>query len=824
MWKLLFAGGAASAGLDHIMSFNSDCTASFNVLAGTPAASAMNGNLLPFQAVHSFRRVLQARVAEEPGCKAALGTPETTFPRKSLYETLFGLDVVNVLRFLDSSETVLAAAAVPTGCDTAGNLMHWKKIKSDVFSGGGIALPSTCRADTYHDNGCKVKWTLTSTMNAEISVQDKCNDVAQAGWRMPQIELRCSGTACGSFARPCRTSADCDGLTCDFIEDAWLNNINSTLTELGLLNLATDAVGCDIGGFTFSERFASQIINAAADMFGLTNGISTNSYKQVGLCGISDFTNKYSSAPTPQPTPAPAAFYCNDPNNNKISLASVCDGKNDCPGAEDENLGCDTVNCGAGKYLDYTMSPPTCCDICGPVSATCTFYVGSNGWHCYDTYPQSGSNGHGPEVCKSDNVTNIVTCPDLQPSTYVAPAVKYPSLKSVNPTGNIHQIGWADCDGNFQLGNKGDLAVINAHVPFQEAAKRLESVLSSTESCRAKSDAAVMAKQFYPWGLELFGGLFFTTLSGGTAFGGVTPAAKMDDSMRYYGLARAEYYNDTDFSWHYNYSAPFKNVANPWSTCSDATVLKSATNTVPRCQVSAQIARWFEGTGFPATWSKNPASLQVDVQGNCPTSALPSASLVCNGACTSTSSSGCCIMSKPFIVTKDACPTGYTRTTIEGDATQMFFNNPTQYSFDTYLMNFLQLVSTGARDFGTNPTFIGVGAGELHSICLINGSKFDENTDYWANHSVTDHCPLNWSPATDNKIEGCPQIIANGYITACEAALKCPTTVPIGTTCPASGCPTSGGCAQNANCQGNANYAAAIVPAFAVMGALFLSL
>jgi hypothetical protein len=120
----------------------------------------------------------------------------------------------------------------------------------------------------------------------------------------------------------------------------------------------------------------------------------------------------------------------------------------------------------------------------------------------------------------------------------------------------------------------------------------------------------------------------------------------------------------------------------------------------------------------------------------------------------------------------------------------------TTYSRDTTMVNFLQLLAERAFDFAANngiPAFVEVNVQTPKTICIINGSGFDNNAEAWAKKTFTESCPIPWTNATDNGTKGCPQVLAGGGVVACGPTTTPCVTQPTGIDCAVNiGCPSTG--------------------------------
>lgn len=382
---------------------------------------------------------------------------------------------------------------------------------------------------------------------------------------------------------------------------------------------------------------------------------------------------------------------------------------------------------------------------------------------------QQTSSSVGIEICNQTSWG--LNCPDLMASTAATIPAAAP-LSYVQTAGaNEHLLGFADCDGTMQLGNTNDLLVANGRVPFQKVAARLETILQAREPCRTGTAVTDWARYFFPWAVNFWGGIFFTTQSAANIFGNANPGAKLDDSLRYYEDAR----NDTFFH------PPFSNVYNSPTSC-DATTTGTGV-----CELAVSIGEWFAGT-FPTGWS-SATTIHFKASSTCANSKLPQAILTCEGPCTATAKSGCCMAKEPFVpATGFSCPAGYVLETLNSDITDFLFRNDSILSKDTTLMNFVTLVATRSTGFGNGAgqtPFISVGTGTNTQFCRFNGSSFGDNVEGWANRTVTDNCP--YPPmGAGNGSRSCPQFLTGGGITACGTSCVQTPTV---NTCPASGCP-----------------------------------
>jgi len=328
--------------------------------------------------------------------------------------------------------------------------------------------------------------------------------------------------------------------------------------------------------------------------------------------------------------------------------------------------------------------------------------------------------------------------------------------------------------------------------------------------CRIGSnmDPNFLRRQFFPWGVGVLGGVFFGDQAT-TSFGGITPGAELDKTMRWYNSAGD--WNGT--SGMYVHNPPFANLYNAWTTCNYATTAGPGS-----CNLNALIKDWFLGPGFPSAWSQSTATLEAVAASTCTNDAGMQVYLACDGGCDKNTQTGCCMLSKPFVATPGnagACPQGYLRLEISSGVSDFIFENgygyPTPTTKDSTLINFLQLVATKS-DFSTSPsgipTFVGVGLGS-QTLCIINGSQFGMNVDIWANKTFTEDCP-NGAPVLGG-LRGCPQVLNSAGIVACTGT-TC-ATPPNSKSCPATGCPLTPPPAD-------LGAAWSLVPTVGVLGAL----
>jgi len=276
----------------------------------------------------------------------------------------------------------------------------------------------------------------------------------------------------------------------------------------------------------------------------------------------------------------------------------------------------------------------------------------------------------------------------------------------------------------------------------------------------------------------------------------------MDQTVRFYNLsqsANCTYSNCgpngcSSSNCVYWVNPPFENVHFPPSSCDLASTGSGS------CELALNITNWFAGSTFPAGWNSAPTLLKIKFSSTCTGSAVPSALITCEGSCTTTAKSGCCILSQAFVAPTGvgSCPAGYKLQTINSTVTDFLFNSsqPSTRSKDSTLINLMNLI--GSRNFkfsfngvtaaGETP-FVTPDTSDLtRSFCLIDGSAFDTNTQAWADASVTDNCPYPPVTTSGNGTRACPQFLtgSTSQITGCTTACLTPPTV---TTCLASGCP-----------------------------------
>lgn len=756
MLKLVLACAPLVAGWNHLASFNDNCGAGLSFLRGTELEASATVGKIPYQFKTAFAEVLKARVASE-GCTL---TPQ----QQALF---YGLEPINFLRLIDAYDTELNNTAFP--CTNVANLKwSWQNAKKDIQ---GILLPTSCRSANFATTKqCNGKFRIVDNLYAEFNYADKCTDPNQAGFGLPQITLSCSGSMCATLGRPCVPGVtDCGTGTCHTFTDSNLNGTLQFLLDTGLFSNLTDTLGCTANGFSFPEQFFSDIMNNVAQMVGLTTTMSTQKYSAVSLCGVGEIDRRFN--PSKAPTPVPQ-FRCDF--GTLVSFGQVCNGVNDCPGGEDEAFcRCNSSYPGMGMIdsNNYTFSGYSCCPICPDEN----YNNGNNGgYYCSNQYCslQSGSSGSSVQICNSSASGWGLECSDLSASTpqTIPAASQLSSVSSSNP--NEHILGFADCDGNVQIGNTNDMIVGNAKLPLQKVLARAEAIIKGRETCRQGTAAAAAdwKRTFFPWAVNFWGGTFFGTQSSANVYNNVNPGVKIDDSLRYY----------SDVSSNSSSVPPFSNVMNLPVSC-DATTTGNGV-----CEIAMNIGEWFGGD-FPAGWN-SATTVHLKLSSTCSSSALPSGLLTCEGPCTASSKSGCCIAKEPFLPsTNFACPAGYVLDTLESDITDFLFNMTSTRSKDVTLMNFVTLVATRTSGFGNGAgmtPFISAGLGTNTQFCRINGSSFPNNTEAWANKTVTDRCP--YPPgANGNGTRSCPQILSGGGVVACNPCLSNPTV----NTCPASGCP-----------------------------------
>jgi len=760
----------------HFASFNADCDAELSFLRGTQMEATVSVGRLGFQFKNSLQNVLWARIKAE-GCVP--GADQATF---------WGMEILNVLRFLDSSDTTLTNAKFPAGCDPNVFAFNWQKMKADF---PGIVLPSSCTAANFAVNKkCQIKFKMLENFYVELAITDTCPEYKN-GYGLPSIALTCSGDLCASLGKPCTTAADCSGgAGCDavgFNTTDW----NKILSDLQLFSNSSDYDACNVGGsgFDFGERFYSTIINTAASMFGLTTGVATTNYHEVKLCGASSFQQKF--VPSQAPTPV-AAFRC--PSNSAILTESqVCNGVSECPNGEDEahcSNGCGYTDNAGRLLIDDGPNIGWCCPICpGPNDKFdhngATYYCNSQ--FCANPPVQSV----GVSICQSTGSSGPLDCPDFfmaSTNSDPLPAAK-PTFFATTDVPNEHIMGWADCDGNAQFGNPNEIGVANFQHPFQNIAKQLESILTTFEKCRFGTQPTSWARYFFPWSINLWGGVFFTDEQAGNIFGNVNPGKAIDDSARYYGSSERVCMSYSDGAYNCTGpNPPFANVANPPDSCNIATTTGSGT-----CELQLDISSWFKGGLFPTGWDQGQTLLRFKAASSCSSSALPQMFVTCEGPCDASKKSGCCILKDAFLAetVPGVCPKGYKSTLLDTEFTDFLFNGTSTKSKDTTLINFLNLLTTKNYKFGGGfaPFSSPAGLDPARSICIIDGEAFGSNQDVWANSSVTEECPIRKDATTPgNHSQGCPQFIPGSAISGCGSSCLQP---PKAQQCDASGCPTT---------------------------------
>jgi hypothetical protein len=582
---------------------------------------------------------------------------------------------------------------------------------------------------------------------------------------------------------PCTQASDCGTTgvhTCDTIVQAVLDDATEFLEDVGLYRASDDAGACTQSGFTFAERFFSKIVNQAADFFKVTSSLSSLQYHQLAFCDIGPFLRDY--FPTDSPTPIPQGK-CQ--NTTLIPASYVCDGTPQCEFGEDESAQC---NCGAGYYYNGNNR---CCSVCTDDDECEGSPFAYGGSYCGIPYASSS----GIELCHSD-VDGVVVCDPLKSSPGVTGVQPNPSLKSVKNSGsNNHIMGWADCTGSFQIGNPEEIAVAYGVHPFHQVATRLETVIQEMITCRydKNTDPKFLQKQFYLWGTTMFGGVFFDTLTATTPphYNGTTPGAKLDATFRWYSSAEERNYSGGN--GEYIVSPPFANLFNQWTSCS----LDSITGATRSCGAVADVASWFAGTAFPASWSTATTKLALYVASSC-TDSFPNAYLECRGECDSDDpaakpDSGCCVLRHPFVVPPagSACPLGYKKQALNASITDFVFADGTPVtSEDTTLVNFLRLLAKRKYNFDADLPLVSPGLGADRTICLIDGDGWGDNVENWANKTFTEKCPAPFTTA--NGLKGCPQVLATSYIKACGGTNLDPcAALPTSTSCPVTGCPST---------------------------------
>jgi hypothetical protein len=332
-----------------------------------------------------------------------------------------------------------------------------------------------------------------------------------------------------------------------------------------------------------------------------------------------------------------------------------------------------------------------------------------------------------------------------------------------------------------------------------------------------------MRKHFFPWGTTFFGSIFFDTLSGIASYAGITPGAKLDDDAAWYDSA-----DDRDVNGTRIHNPPYANLQGLWSTCNKATI----EGTSHSCQILANIIDWFKGTGFPAAWGTNAATVSFNAWSSCQNDALMQGYVECTGFCkpsglggasSDPQDTGCCMLNKPFVMVpaNGVCPAGYSRSLIRSNVTDFLFRNGENGgSQDTTLINFLTLLATRKYDFDNVARFVGVQFSE-NGICIINGTGFDKNVEGWGNKTYTENCPYPLVGA-GNGSRGCPQILSSGGLQACTGA-ACPNGAPSGNSCPPGGCPSQTPNCVGAACDASAGWVTPSLSAGALLSIMFVA-
>lgn len=696
---------AGCLGWKHLLSFNDECGADFNLFRGTKLEATVAVGRLPYQFLYSWQQVLRDRVAAQ-NCILNMDT----------YETLFGLKAINLVRLLDSSDTKLNRTFFPPACPTSNFNFNWKKVKEGFQ---GLNMPPTCSAAKFAKDGvCDFRVQILPELNIEVSIRDTCTVEADTGFGLPQFSISCNGTLCDYVGKPCMRDSECGAsLHCDALG----GNVSSNAEWLGSLGM--------VNSTTCAESLWSGVLNAAAYFMGFTDKLETAVYSEFRMCGIEQLSYLIPSESTEKPS-----FTCQVQHNAStatFNLSALCDDPLDCSDGFDNNHSSLNCLCGEGQWFDSAI--PGCCPLCP------SLFSGCSRAHC-------GNNSTGISLpnCTWDDSTAQYHCGWLKPTSIdlakLPPKQLLSYAVSDKPT-EEHILFWSDCDGNLQFGNQNALGVLNARLPIHTILAELQRILENSARCRNNVDMD-LARAFFPWGLKFWSSVFFDV----PPTGEVSPGAQLDNSLRWYPWSQRHNqscmdgcrlfkggYQDYEACGCYEVKAPLANLqGNIPASCNASTM---STNN-PSCAFNMDISEWF--AQFPLMAGSALLKFRADTKCS---SVFPALTASCEG---DTNGTGCRILRWAFTPPADTCPKGYEPQTVAPPLTSVFFAN-NQGIEDTTLINTLNLIA--AQDFhfqfpGFPPSpavpFISAVGTANRTICLLAVDRINASLTNWSNRAFTD--------------------------------------------------------------------------------------
>lgn len=362
--------------------------------------------------------------------------------------------------------------------------------------------------------------------------------------------------------------------------------------------------------------------------------------------------------------------------------------------------------------------------------------------------------------CVSDPITDVMSCRDLQASTYTHPDDIKPTLKHVTATALSKPLLWSDCDGNYQMLNNEALGTFNARAPIVDLMKIVEGALESLETCRTDgagafaADSATMLSYFYPWSINFWGNVLFKTADTAGKLNNYNPAALLDGSLAYYSAVQVGWDDCDSYLYDNNCTvkpAPYENIRGMPASC-DGTTLEAG-----KCDMEMSLNRMLEGMG------EDQAKIRIRFE-TCANQGMPAAFMDCEGP-------GCVWLTRPVggaCSTASDCGAGYICQKIEDDtAGNMMFdeywaeaNSVVNPPAQPFVSNFLRFLG-GQKNFLTYNT----------NVCIVNSTKLGENIGSWAETLY-------------QEINGQPTMTGMNAITGPTVA------IPTGSDCADSGCPT----------------------------------
>lgn len=398
-----------------------------------------------------------------------------------LQRILLGPDIGgSVLRVIDKDVTDIYDRYLSSVCPAG--TVDVDGFIADTLRGFVIALPTTCNYNRWTtEKKCDMEITLTDTVAFQISMRACANSV------LPQVHIKCSGTGCADFLKPCVSDDNCETKCSEHlinVEDNENNGLQGMLTDLLLFPSATKADGQALVN-TLMRRVAS-LAN-----FDVSQDFFAEGRLRVGFCGLPESNEDFDGCKLVSET------------SPLIIRGSVCGRV--CTLPNDEYI------YNSGYYQEHQFNSD------GTIDSS------SGDPECKETFPSQ---------CKTNDLARLKSKPEYQCGFIKASPISVQGV-AAHPFNDFDGSHMASgCDGSFAFGLTSEFK-FKGKTPFDAIGKEIVAEVAAVLKKRDPTiTPAQMWTHFFPHSLQFISKILDSSETRpNEEFDGKTPLASIYTQM-----------------------------------------------------------------------------------------------------------------------------------------------------------------------------------------------------------------------------------------------------------------------------------------------------